>query len=153
MTQEDLDVLAGFSSVWERVSGERLESASVPSVTREEILNGLYAHWRNCTSLAVCAVGTQRKRLLELAEAAKELYQSLQTEYFLETGDIFATVIGKSFASYTPYNLRNSYKNAVELAELLQRAEDTCSVPVGDAAKTIKFHGSTLKALLQECFH
>ena len=151
MTQEDLAVLAGFGAVWERVSGERIDPLPAPSVTWEEVLEGLYAHWQGCSALAVWAVGTQRKQMRRMALEAKKLFHHGQTEYFLETGDIFLTSSNCHFASYTPYNLQKLCKNAEKLARLLQKHQETCSVSVGDAQKTVIVHTNTLKRLLEEC--
>lgn len=151
MTQEDLAVLAGFAAVWERVSGERIDGMTAAALTWEDVLQGLHDHWRGCASLAVWAKGTHRKRLLGLSAEARELFRVVQTEYFLKTGDIYLPALVCNFASYTPYNLRNSCKNAMKLAEHLQKAEETCGVAVGDAWKTVSCHADTLKKLLKEC--
>ncbi|MBQ3257570.1 MAG: hypothetical protein IJA67_09170 [Oscillospiraceae bacterium] len=151
MTQEDLEVLAGFGAVWERVSGQHIETEAVSKLSWEELLCALHDYWVGCRELANCAAGTHRRRLLALAGEAKTLFQSMQTEYFLDTGDIFVSVNEKSFASYTAYNLRKLYKNAVNLAELLQKAEEAGCLPVGDAGSTAARHKAQLKKLLGEC--
>ena len=151
MTQADLDVLAGFAEVWERVSGERIPSPQSASVTLGEVLEGLYGHWQGCAALAVWAVGMHRKRLLGLVSEAEALFRRVQTECFLESGDIFQGELVMNFASYTPYNLRKVCKNAMELAERLQKGQETCSVSVGNAVEMLVSHGEALKELLQEC--
>lgn len=151
MTQADLNVLEGFGAVWERVSGERIDPLPAPTVTWEEVLEGLYVHWEGCAALTRWAVGTQRKQMLRLAGEAKKMFCRAQTEYFLETGDIFNTVVAYNLASYTPYNLQKLCKNAEKLASLLQKHQETCSVSVGDAQKTVITHANTLKSLLEEC--
>ncbi len=151
MTQEDLAVLAGFNRVWERVSGQRIDSAPAAFADWEDVLNGVYGHWRSCVSLSAWAVGMPRKRLIGLAGEARELFRNLQTEYFLETGDIFQPRMSENLASYTPYNLQKTYKNAVKLAERLQKAAEACNVSVGDAGGIITDHENALKELLRDC--
>ena len=151
MTQEDLAVLAGFGAVWERVSGQRLEAPPAPSVAWEDVLDGLYEYWKDCGSLAARAVGGCRMRLLCLAAEAKEAFRRLQTEYFLETGDVFVAAVVCNFASYTPYNLRKLCKNAVKLAGLLQKGSEEGCLPVADAGKCLARHEEIIKALLTEC--
>ena len=151
MTEEDLRVLQSFGAVWERVSGERIACEDEQSVTWQQLLQGVFDHWRDCAGLAKCAHGRQRRTLLCMAEAARAIYRELQTEYFLETGDVFISVNGENFASYTPYNLRKTWKNAVELAKLLQRAENAGCLPVKDAGKTVSDHAEGLKGLISCC--
>ena len=151
MTQEDLDVLAGFGAVWERVSGQRLEQTPTPSVTREEVLQGLYDHWWDCAGLAVWAVGPRKKQLLRMAGEARDLFRRGQTECYLDTGDVFQPVMHGNLASYTPYNLQKLYKNAMKLADCLQKQQGTCSVFVEDAWKTVSAHAETAKKLLMDC--
>ncbi len=151
MTQEDLDVLAGFGAVWERVSGERIDSPPVSCVTWEDVLDGLYRHFHGCRGLAAGAVGEPRRRLMRLSAETKRLLRRLETEYYLETGDIFISVNEESFASYTPYNLRKLCKNAVNLAGLLQKGAENRELSVGDAWKTVSDHAQVLKSLLGAC--
>ena len=151
MTQEDLDVLAGFGAVWERVSGERIDAPNASGVTWEELLQGIYDHWQGCASLGSRAVGVHRTRLLGLAGMARALFRRLQTEYYLETGDVFAAAVVCDFASYTPYNLRKLCKNAVKLAELLQKAEADGCLPVGETKNHIVDHEKVIKSLLADC--
>ena len=151
MTQEDLDVLAGFGAVWERVSGQRLEQTAELAVTREEVLQGLYDHWRDCGGLAVWAAGPERNRLLRMVGEARELFRRGQTECYLATGDVFQPVMHGNLASYTPYNLQKLYKNAMKLADCLQKQQGTCGVFVEDAWKTVSAHAETIKILLMDC--
>ena len=151
MTQEDLEVLAGFGAVWERVSGRPMESASPETVNWEELLDGLYEHWHNYASQAKWAAGMPRRRLLRLAEETNVLLRRLQTEFYLETGDAFQGAMHENLASYTPYNLQKMCKNADKLAERLQKAAETCNVSVGDAGERIRCHVKVLKELLGDC--
>ena len=151
MTQADLDVLAGFGAVWERVSGQRMEQTPTPSVTREELLQGLYDHWRSCKALGIWAVGARKKQVLRMAAEAGELFRRGQAECYLDTGDAFQPRGGRIFASYIPRDLQKIYKNAVKLAGCLQKHQGTCSVFVEDARKTVTDHAEILKILLKDC--
>lgn len=151
MTQEDLEVLAGFGAVWARVSGQHIETETEPKLSWEELLRALHDYWAGCRELANCAAGTHRRRLMELAGEAKSLFQTVQTEYFLDRGDVFVSVNEKSFASYTPYNLRKLYKNAVNIAGLLQKAREEEWLPEAAAENMIAAHKNVLKGLLREC--
>ena len=151
MTQEDLAVLENFGTVWERVSGQHLERPREDAVTWEMLLGALEAYWRGCGRLSVLARGSHRSRLIRLAAEAREAFGLVQTECFLETGDVFCGGLVCDFASYTPYNLRKLCKNAVKLAGLLQKAKEEGCLPVGDAGKSITDHERVLKELLGEC--
>ena len=151
MTQEDLAVLAGFDAVWERVSGQPLEKVHEPSVSWTELLGELERYWQGCRKLTALAHGSHRCRLERLTAEARKALSMARMECFLDTGDVCCGELACNFASYTPYNLRNSCKNAMKLAEHLQKAEETCGVAVGDAWKTVSSHGDILKILLKEC--
>ena len=88
---------------------------------------------------------------MRLAAEAREAFGLVQTECFLETGDVFHGGLVCNFASYTPYNLRKLCKNAVNLAGLLQKAKEEGCLPVGDAGKCITDHEKVLKELLRQC--
>ena len=151
MTQADLEVLSRFGAVWERVSGERIADSPVPSVAWEDVLGGLYGHWQGCKKLSRCAAGRHAGRLRCLAKEAARLFNMAQTAYFLETGDIAQVAANENFASYTPYNLRQLYQNAVKLAELLQKTREADGLSVEDARETVGKHGEVLRELLSEC--
>ena len=123
MTDADLEVLSRFEVVWERVlSGKAAESAS-PYTSWEPVLQGLWELERGYEALSRRAAGREKQRLQCLAAETRAMFDGLHTAYFLETGDIFLTKDVCDFASYIPYNLRKLWKNAVNLAELLQKGE------------------------------
>ena len=129
MTKEDLEVLANFGAVWERVSGASLGEAERQGDTWAELLQGLEQHWQGCRQLSVLAVGSHGKRLQKLAREAERLFRRVQTERFLEAGDLVYGGENLIFASYTPYNFRKLCKSAVKLAEHLQKAEEDEGFP------------------------
>ncbi|MBR4078184.1 MAG: hypothetical protein IKK17_06230 [Oscillospiraceae bacterium] len=151
MTQEDLAVLGNFGTVWERVSGQRVETAHEPSVSWTELLGELERYWQGCRKLAALAQGSHRSRLMRLAAEARKALSMARTECFLDTGDVCCGELVCNFASYTPYNLRKLCKNAVNLAGLLQKANGEGCLPVEDARKCITDHERVLKELLREC--
>ena len=151
MTQADLEVLSGFADVWERVSGQRLGEVASEAVRWEAVLQGLLDHALGCGGLARYAAGAHRRKLLALAKEAEGIFRRLHTAYFLETGDIFLGETQAEFASYTPYNLRKLCKNAVKLAQCLQKAEREGNLPVEDAGEIVMGHENALKELLGAC--
>lgn len=151
MTQEDLAVLAGFDAVWERVSGQQVEISHKPSVSWAELIGELERYWQGCRKLAALAQGSHRGRLMRLAAEARKALSMARTECFLDTGDVCCGGFVCDFASYTPYNLRKLYQDAVNLARLLQKAKEEGCLPVEDAGKCITDHERVLKELLREC--
>ena len=151
MTQEDLAVLAGFDAVWERVSGQPLEKVHEPSVSWTELLGELERYWQGCRKLTALAHGSHRCRLERLTAEARKALSMARMECFLDTGDVCCGELACNFASYTPYNLRKLYQNAVNLARLLQKAKEEGCLPVEDAGKCITDHERVLKKLLGEC--
>lgn len=150
MTAEDLAVLSRFEAVWERVMTGKTSEPDGQGMELETILQELYALRRGYLSLGCAASGRERACLRALAEETKSLFDGLQTEYFLETGDIFLTMESCDFASYTPYNLRKLWKNAIKLAELLQNSSLAAAAPYKDTAESLQCQAGKLKQLLRQ---
>lgn len=124
MTEADLMVLESFESVWARVQAGKAEVPPEGQASLEPVLQGLYDLWRGYTAVGAAASGRMRRCLQSLGTETRSMFRELQTGYFLEKGDIFIPSETTNFASCTPYNLRKLWKNAVNLAELLQKAEE-----------------------------
>lgn len=150
MTEADLEVLRNFEAVWERV----MTGASAEPVPRwaawEPLLQSVYEHWQNCQMMSRRTAGMEKYCLHRLAEETKEVFNHLQTDYFLETGDIFLTREMRNFASCTPYNLRKLWKNAIKLARDLQNAIDEDGTSFEKAAETIYRQADVLKDLIYQ---
>lgn len=148
MTEADLEVLSRFESVWERVLSGNAPEAAPRWEAWEPLLQGVYDHACCCRMLSRRTAGREKERLISLAREAKRVLGELQTVYFLETGDIFLTKENCNFASYTPYNLRKLWKNAINLAGDLQNAAEADGTPFGEAAETMKGQAEVLKGLI-----
>lgn len=151
MNQTDLEVLSRFEEVWRRVQRSSAVSAEERDTGIKELMDSLCYQWNGCRQLAMCACGREKTCLLSLSEQIKKQYRLLQLHYFLKEGDVYFSDASPNFASYTPYNLRKLYKNAVNIAGLLQKAREEEWLPEAAAENMIAAHKNVLKGLLREC--
>ena len=146
MTEADLMGLEAFESVWARVQAGKAEVSPEGQSSLEPVLQGLYDLWRGYTAVGAAASGRMRRCLRSLGTETRSMFRELQTGYFLEKGDIFIPSETTNFASCTPYNLRKLWKNAINLAERLQNAEDPVCGPFAD---TVRRQTDTLLKLIR----
>lgn len=132
MEQTDLEVLSRFEEVWQRVQqGKPAQQTQPEHGGVEMLMDRLHYQWCGFRQLAACTCGTEKHRLLGLAEGIKKQFLRLQLEYFLKKGDIYITGDSPNFASYTPYNLRKLWQSTVENVETMKKCnlnDDVCFV-------------------------
>lgn len=157
MNQADLDRLASFAQVWQRVQG----NASVQEEHNENddfiaLLEGTNYAWSGYVALANACCGSTRQQLLSLAQDAKMAFQKLQVQYFLQEGDTYVAKQDVKFASYTPYVLRKLWQNATNLAKIGERMPDDGCLTYGWGFSCIKEtflqHACVLEQLLLQSF-
>ena len=116
MTKADLELLGRFEEVWARVQSGRSESEPAKGDPwRERVMQGLHELAHGCRSMSAVACGSMKISLQKSAVCTGRMLRELQTEYFLETGDLFQCTDAGNFASCTLSNLRKLWRTAVDL--------------------------------------
>ena len=124
MQQRDLEWLSGFDTVWQRVmAGESCAVGGDSTGELEQLMEEVYYAWNGYRQLARCSCGWLQCRLQELCREAREVFRGLQTEYFLQTGELYHPPESEIFASCTISNLRKLWKNASEVTKKLHSVQ------------------------------
>lgn len=148
MTNVDLEVLSRFDAVWARVqAGRQTDTAESETDWREGLLQGLYELCCGYEEMARAAGGGMKGSLQKLAVCTRRMLQSLQTEYFLDTGDLFIYGDTADFASCTMSNLRNLWQRTVALQDLLPK-DGACDGLCGSVGDQLVRQGEILRGLV-----
>lgn len=155
MEQRDLQVLAGFDAVWQRVMEGRAPETGAPG-QGQETLELVYRAHRGYATLAQYSRGQIQRELRCLQKEARQAVRELQTAYFLRTGEVYHPAKTENFASCTMDNLRKMWKNACELRENLQGVLQDDGHPSQQAGRgclpLLKAHPERLEQLIQSLF-
>lgn len=124
MTREDLEVLAGFETVWARVRGAREAEPMKADTLLSDTLQRLCWLCGAYSQMSAAARGELKRCLQMLANRTRRMIHLLHLEFFLKTGEMFVSEYDGNFASCTLSNLRKLWQCTVEMQELMQHDTD-----------------------------
>ena len=151
----DLESLSHFAQVWERVTGASCPLPMSGAPLEERLMDRLYTMWQGYRCMGLGAVGGTRHTLLQLAEEARNCFRALQTERFLQGGEVYHPSKTCNFASCTMSNLRKMWEDACEMTEMLHSVAVDAGNPYAETCKIAESvmhrHRDRLRCMISRC--